>query len=117
MLWVWVAHSYNIHMIESLTIFTSLVVLIRPGLLACPFATGKTIAAIIAPTLSYKVEYNECRHNNEYKQHNFFLSLFFIFFYALLFYKPLFCGISYFNYTGDFWYNKWEIKGVLLKAF
>jgi hypothetical protein len=55
MLREWVAHSHNIHMIESLTIFTSLFVLIRPGLLACPFATGKTIAAIIAPTLSYKV--------------------------------------------------------------
>jgi hypothetical protein len=55
MLWEWATHSHNIHMIEGLTIFTSLFVLIRPGLLACPFATGKTIAAIIAPTLSYKV--------------------------------------------------------------
>src|SRR6266851_5518039 len=54
------------------TIFTPLFVLIRPGLLACPFATVKTIAAIIAPTLSYKVEYNKCRHKNEYNRHKFF---------------------------------------------
>src|SRR4051794_11030001 len=79
MLWEWVAHSHNIHMIESLTIFTSLVVLIGPGLLACPFATGKTIAAIIAPALSYKVEYNKCCHKNEYNQHNFFPLVFYIF--------------------------------------